>query len=667
MPIIENFRYRPEIDGLRAVAVLAVLLFHADFGASGGYIGVDVFFVISGFLITSLIWKDLEDGRFTLAHFWERRARRIVPALVVVTLAILLAGWFLLMPADFKSLGRASAAQAVFAANIHYWFDSGYFAGAADEKPLLHTWSLAVEEQFYFIIPVLLWGMFRFAGMRTRAGVISLFATGFVISLAASIYGVAHAPSAAFYLLPTRAWELLCGSLVAVLPLSPLLLRHRSLREVCALAGLALILIASFFYTRETPFPGLAALPPCAGTALLIWANGRMDGRAPTAIGKLLSRRPVVFIGLISYSLYLWHWPFLAFSKYLAFTPLSAGYRAAMLGFGFLFAVLSWKYVETPFRKRTLGASRRAVFGYAGAGLAAVFSFGLLCMKMQGFPQRLPAQAQEFANARSDTAFQNELTTGDIRAGKLVPIGLMDTALRPTVLVWGDSHAMAALPAIDAFLKEKRLVGRSATHSSTAPVLDWFTQTKWGFAEEAIAYNDAIFSYIQTHQIPIVILSANWRGYVPRVGPNSNSFGSALLATIRRLVAIGSHPFILLDVPVHSFDVPRALSRSIVSRANIDSLSAKPMDREKFDTLDLKTAAEIEAAGGRFLDPKPRFLDPTGQYYIIQSNRIALYSDEQHISTKGARLILLPFLRDSLTLEIQQRVDARVLRSQWLQ
>lgn len=651
MPLINESRYRSEIDGLRAVAVLAVVLFHAGFGCSGGYIGVDVFFVISGFLITSLIWKDLESGSFTFANFWGRRARRIVPALVVATIATLIAGWFLLLPADFKNLGQASAAQAVFAANIHYWRESGYFADAADEKPLLHTWSLAVEEQFYLIVPFLLWGMFRSMVLRSRAAVISMLATGFILSLAISIYGIVRSPLATFYLLPTRAWELLLGALVAFFPPSLSLLGRRNLRELFALVGLTLILIPVFIYTPETPFPGLAALSPCLGAALIIWANGRNDSKAPTAIGAALSIRPVIFIGLISYSLYLWHWPFLAFSRYLALAPLSLGYRAAMLSLGFLCAILSWKYVETPFRERKLGSSRKSIFTFAGAGLAAILGCGLLCITTQGFPQRFPAQAQEFANAKSDMAFINELTTDDIRAGKLIPIGATNPTLHPTVFVLGDSHAMAALPAVDTFLKEKGLAGRAATHSSTAPVLNWFMLTEFGLNKDSIAFNNSVFSYIQSQQIPTVILSAYWSSYAGSGEGNSDSFNASLVSTIRRLVAIGSRPWILLDVPNQSFNVPRALSRSVVSHADITSFYAKPAARNELDKIDPKTIAEIEAAGGQVLDPKPRFLDPTGQHYIIQANGVALYRDGQHLTTKGAKLMLLPLLCDSLTLE----------------
>jgi peptidoglycan/LPS O-acetylase OafA/YrhL len=171
-----------------------------------------------------MIWKDLESGCFTFAHFWERRARRIVPALVVITLATLVAGWFLLLPMDFKSLGQASESQAVFGANIHYWLDSGYFSGDANQKPLLHTWSLAVEEQFYLIVPILLWGVFGVTRLRSRTAVLSILSVGFVLSFALSIYGVARHSTAVFYLVPTRAWELLLGSIVAFLPPDPSLL-----------------------------------------------------------------------------------------------------------------------------------------------------------------------------------------------------------------------------------------------------------------------------------------------------------------------------------------------------------------------------------------------------------------------------------------------------------
>lgn len=626
-----------------------VVLFHAGLGCPGGYIGVDVFFVISGYLITSLIWKDLESGRFTFAMFWERRARRIVPALVAVTIVTLAAAWFFLLPVDFKNLGRASAAQAVFAANIHYWRDSGYFAGGAEVKPLLHTWSLAVEEQFYLIAPFLFWAIFRSVRLRNRIAICAILGTGSIVSLVLSVYGVKHYMSATFYLLPTRAWELALGSIIAFVPSALSWTMRKSLCEGISVAGLILILVPAFAYNAQTSFPGLAALLPCLGAAMVIWANGRTnDSQVPTVVGSLLAVRPVVFLGLISYSLYLWHWPILAFGRYHSITPLSLGHRAVLLGGGFLLAILSWRFVETPFRERKLAATRKSAFLLAGAGLAGVLFCGLLCMNRQGFPARFPAQAQAFANAKTDMSI-HQLSIQDIREEKFVPLGATGLTRRPTVLVWGDSHAMAALPAFDNFLKERGLTGCAATHSSTPPVLDWFAYGNCGLDEGAVTYNQCILSYVHNRQICDVILVARWGFYIGSDVDKAGTFGPSLLATVRRLVAIGSRPWILLDVPNHFFDVPKGLALSAQSNTDIAPFCAKPMASNELDAVDPGLLSDIVAAGGAILDPKPRFLDQTGLHYIVQAHGTALYCDEHHLTSKGAKIMLLPLLRDSFT------------------
>jgi peptidoglycan/LPS O-acetylase OafA/YrhL len=285
-PITQNYRYRPEVDGLRAVAVAVVVLFHADLGFPGGFVGVDVFFVISGYLITSLIVRDLEQGKFTLRSFWERRARRIVPALVVLVLLVSVAGFFLLLPSDYLDLGRSAAAQAAFVANIFFWRETGYFSGGADQKALLHTWSLAVEEQFYLIFPLLLLGLFRFATFRRRRGLLSVISVATLMSFTLSVWAVTSYRTAGFYLLPPRAWEILLGALVAIAP-AQRFWTTRMLREVAALCGLSAILIASLVYDSFTPFPGVAAVLPCLGAALVLVTTER----APTIVGTLLARR----------------------------------------------------------------------------------------------------------------------------------------------------------------------------------------------------------------------------------------------------------------------------------------------------------------------------------------------------------------------------------------
>lgn len=353
---MQSENYRPDIDGLRALAILPVLLFHAKLGCPGGFVGVDIFFVISGFLISSLILKELGDGTFSLISFWERRIRRIFPALALVVLATLAAGWYLFLPDDFESLGKSVIAQAMLLSNVFFYRQAGYFDTASDTKPLLHTWSLAVEEQFYLLFPLLL----IFLAQQRQ---LSLFKTviGMTIgTFALCVVGSYSYAWATFYLLPTRAWELFLGALLAMM-------RGRFAgvvglpRETAGLLGFSLVCYAIFFYDGDTRFPGLAAIPPCLGTALIIFSSESQL----SFVGRILAFKPVVFIGLISYSLYLWHWPILVFSKYTAYDEQSAGLRAALLVASTVLAILSWKYVEMPFRKRWLFHKRPQLFGFA--------------------------------------------------------------------------------------------------------------------------------------------------------------------------------------------------------------------------------------------------------------------------------------------------------------
>ncbi len=650
-PSVKKLGYRADIDGLRALAVTTVVLFHAGFGCPGGYVGVDVFFVISGFLISSLIWKDLEAGSFSFLQFWERRARRIVPALAVMIMATLLAGCVLLFPSDLVSLGRAAGAQVLFAANIQCWFESGYFAGVAEEKPLLHTWSLAVEEQFYSIVPWVLWFLFASAGFRRRSVVLACLAAVWGLSFALSLWCVAVYPSAAFYLLPTRAWELLCGTLVALLPMSSWLESRRLVRECCGLLGVSMIVVPVVIYSQTTAFPGLAALPPCLGAALLIWSNQQPERGQSTWVGRLLSQPAVVFLGLISYSLYLWHWPLFAYAKVLSLEPLSSSLRLALLSASILLAMLSWKYVETPFRTRRLARTRKSVFLVAGSGLATIGLCGLVFIVWQGVPQRFPERALIAANASSEERFIHELSVTDIRAGKLVSLGSREATKKPTVLVWGDSHAMAALPAVDALLTELGLAGQAATHSSTLPVSNWYVPTKYGLGEAALEFNDEVLAHVEASEFTDVILIAYWRGYGLIEHNRTAAFEAALLETVGKLVAMGRRAWVMLDVPVHGFDVPKALARTCYSSRYIATLCSTPSSLGLDGPNSPALQAKIEALGGKVVDPRPMFLSPSGEHYVVSRDGTPLYRDQNHLTTQAARLLLLPILRNSM-LEI---------------
>ena len=330
---------------------------------------------------------------------------------------------------------------------------------------------------------------------------------GLAGSLALSVYGVAFHPNSAFYLLPARAWELLLGAVVSFAGTDNRLLRARPARQTVELLGLVSIGLAAVLYTPATPFPGLAALVPTTGTAMLVWAVAQKNRHPATAIEALLASSPVVRLGLMSYSIYLWHWPLVAYTRYLSIPPPPLGLRVLLLGAGVACGALSWRLVEQPFRARILCRSRRSMLGFAGVSLAAVLALGAGCVAMQGVPRRFPPELQAVADAQTDRAFINELTVDRVRAGGLIPLGASGSGAHPVVLVWGDSHAMAALPAIDALLSERGVAGRAATHSATVPVLDWHVATAWGLGQDSIAFNDAVFEYARREQIQDVILA----------------------------------------------------------------------------------------------------------------------------------------------------------------
>lgn len=362
--------YRPEIDGLRAVAVGAVILFHAGFRqVGGGFVGVDVFFVISGYLITRIILSELERGTFSLVDFYERRARRILPALFLVLIVSLVLGWFLLDPPGMKDFSQSLVAVALFGSNVYFWRTSGYFDGAGEEKPLLHTWSLGVEEQFYLLYPLLLLLLWK----KGRRIILPLLFIGFVASLALAEWGSSEFPIAAFYLLPTRAWELLLGGVVALLMTRPQFIPEgRAVKEILGWVGAVLIGVAALFYSEQTPFPGVYALVPTVGTALIILFSSQN-----TSLGQILGSRVFVGIGLISYGAYLWHQPLFAFARHAI--PSGPGREVflvlAVVSLGL--AYLSWRFVEKPWRTRSR-FSRKTVFSFAAAGTVLLVLMGSL-------------------------------------------------------------------------------------------------------------------------------------------------------------------------------------------------------------------------------------------------------------------------------------------------
>ena len=365
-------KYRAEIDGLRALAVVPVILFHAGFELfSGGFVGVDVFFVISGYLITTILIEDIENKRFSIVNFYERRARRILPALFFVMLVCIPFAWMWMLPSQMQDFSQSLVAVSLFASNILFWRESGYFDAAAEEKPLLHTWSLAVEEQYYVLFPIFLILAWRFGKNRVFWMIVVMAA----ISLLLSEWGWRNKATANFYLAPTRAWELFAGSIAAFIVQKQGVQKNNLL----ATLGLAAIIFSIFFYDETTPFPSVYALVPVIGVVLLV-----LYAEKDTLAAKLLSTKGFVGIGLISYSAYLWHQPLFAFARIRSLENPTTLLMLALSSLSVLLAYISWRYIEKPFRNKAQ-ISRQKIFAISLTGILMFATLGVVGHKTNGF------------------------------------------------------------------------------------------------------------------------------------------------------------------------------------------------------------------------------------------------------------------------------------------
>ena len=379
--------YRPDIDGLRAVAVLAVVLNHAGFGLlPGGFLGVDVFFVISGFLITGIIEREFSSGSFSLVGFYERRVRRILPALGVVVVAVTPAAWTILTPAQLKQFGQSVASVAVFSSNLLFWQQSGYFDVAAELKPLLHTWSLAVEEQFYLFFPLLLIVLLRL-GKRARGVALSSLIIG---SLVFAQVGANAQWTSNFYLLPSRAWELLLGAALALLGVHPGPASARRAREAVSFLALIALVGSLVLLTENDPLPGVLSLVPVGATVALLWSSG-----PETLAYRVLTLKPLVTVGLMSYSIYLWHQPLFVLARHATRSDLGAPLAAILVGLTLALSSVTYRFVERPFRRKHW-LSRQRIFLFGAILSAGFLAFGATAQLSGGnLPGKADAAARE--------------------------------------------------------------------------------------------------------------------------------------------------------------------------------------------------------------------------------------------------------------------------------
>ncbi|MDP4546879.1 acyltransferase family protein [Marinobacter sp. MDS2] len=638
---MSDLKYRADIDGLRAFAVLPVILFHA--GASwlpGGFVGVDIFFVISGYLISSIILREVQAGRFSFKRFYERRVRRIIPALLVMLLVTVPVFQVISLPDQAVSVSESGIAALLSLSNFYFWSESGYFSPTTEFMPLLHTWSLAVEEQFYFVFPIIL-----IAVCKLRVSIKGFLVVGTIAAFAASLWLSVNKPSVAYYLLPARAWELAIGAVLATSAIPRA--KSQFLRESLPILGIGLILLSVFYIHSDMIFPGWVALIPCLGAALVIHS----DGTAWIA-RKVLMYKPVVLIGLLSYSLYLWHWPVLATLRVsTANVHLQFELAVAAILTTFVLAWLSWRFVEQPFRKRDLMPAKVSFITLAG-GSVAMAALALVSIAYAGFPARLDESSRVALAAAEDVdPFRTRCSGFDNR--DRCRFGNPDAAV--TYAIIGDSHAAALRPAVEA----SELMGDSAGTlywKAGCPLLDGAKRADVPKSNDCNAFREKVWEEIDNNpQIDKVILGGRWSlqltGWRPEVGGSNRTFledeqtishsvqenarvvERSLEKTLDRLSTRDIKVIVIGSVPEPGFSVPHTIALARYAGIEVPRGIPRGQVEERARVSD-KFISERIPSDVQFIPVWESFCDEL--WCDIERNGVPIYYDDDHLSYSGA-------------------------------
>lgn len=648
--------YRADIDGLRAISVTAVVAFHGfPTAAPGGFVGVDIFFVISGYLITSIILKAVNDKQFSLTAFYERRMRRLFPALFVMVAASIAIGWILLFPKEYASFGASVASAAGFVAN--FWFlneANSYFADDAEFSPLLHVWSLAVEEQFYLLAPILIAATFIYAGRICTSVVLGLIFFG---SLTASAIYTSTDPNLAFFSPATRAFELTLGCLLALLPPFSI---GSMLRRAARWVGLVLIFGTIFFLSEKSGFPGLIALLPCTGAALIIVA-----GRQKTGAANLLSLKPVVFVGLISYSWYLWHWPILSYARVqIDSVVLPVPVAVICVAASFIIAVLSWRYIEQPFRGAgSIFPERKQVFAAAFAAMFTLFVAGLSIYRTDGVPMRLPEDAKlllaskKYWNTDTNWNCQRQPTGWSRRC----TYGSSAKAARLDYLIYGDSHAATLGTAIMPRLSKRGLHGLLLTMPGCLPVTNAVRLTPHGVTYDACrVHNEKTLEYIASlDDAPLIIMNAKWAAHAEGIDRRGRHYADELVwvapdgslprdqfaliddsinTTISALVDTGRAIALIGSAPDPGWDVPRQLARNAAYGSPLPPTATRlDYDPDKLGRIEQSFLQLSQSSDGISYHSIVDVLCPKDTCLVEKDG--PLYADNHHLSFNGADFV----------------------------
>jgi peptidoglycan/LPS O-acetylase OafA/YrhL len=610
--------YRREIDGLRALAVLPVILFHAGFQTfSGGFVGVDVFFVISGYLITTIIIQELDKGTFSLVDFYERRARRILPALFLVMLVCIPFAWFWLLPSEMKQFSKSLVAVSIFASNVFFKRESGYFDTSVELKPLLHTWSLAVEEQYYVLFPLFMMVLWHIGKRR----VLIILGLLFVTSLALAQYKLYEKPTSAFYLLPTRAWELLIGAFAAFyLSKSNRIEFSKDLAEVAGWLGLALIMCAIFGYSKTTPFPGLYALVPTLGAVLII-----LFATQQTAAGRFVGNKVFVAIGLISYSAYLWHQPLFAFARLRYLSELSSFVFILLIFLTFILAFYSWKYVEVNFRKKSF-VTRKNIFILALFSSFFFISLGFIA-KNNGFFEYRFSESQQYTLKTASPSPKRSECHFPQKESSLVKDACRYFSDNTKVAVLGNSHATELAYALANALKDKNVGIIQHTMSGC--------KHNYNIADESKTvcsrWHNKVFKELSADKsIEYVVLSYRNENLL---GNEKYRFALANLAN--DLVDSGKKVVLVLQAPLPKAHINQYL------RESMPDLSGSIKSRKLSDWNDLYSHSFelINQLRSEVVVFNPVNLFCDKQYCYVSIDGVALYFDDDHMSVSGAQFV----------------------------
>lgn len=642
--------YRAEIDGLRALAVLLVFFYHLDISfITGGFAGVDVFYVISGFVIYRSMIEDQKAGRYSIWGFYRKRARRIIPALAVTIIASLFAGYFLLTPSGYVLLGQSSLASIFSVSNIYFYDRLGYFAASANNIPLLHTWSLGVEEQFYLIAPVCFLLFCKYCKERWMlAALLTFTILSFIYSLMASF--VVGDENHAFYLPMSRFWEIGVGCVIAILErrFSP------SYRwpTFLALIGLAGIFATGIVIDKNTPFPGFAALLPVGASALFILAALPQK----SLLYRFMASYPMAYLGRISYSVYLFHWPIVVFAGLNVGREFHLWEKGTIFVSTLLLASLSYHFLETPFRKaRTIHQWKQA-WRILAVLVAIIVGVSLTIISSAGMSGRMSQEAKSIAQKiKSEKSLRPRCPTisvgGEIKSGAICQHFGVENGI--DYVLWGDSHAGMIMNQLAQRMHQLDRVGVTVRLPSCPPLLEVYTSKRKN-REQCQLLGEYIVSQVESENAPVVVFANRWAnlasdllspsGRTPpkRLYDRKNDgarigFYEAVKRTIDELNALGVHVVIIGPVPEMDFHVPEMMIRAANWNTSLpvshfkDFMARQKIVLDAFDRID-------ELPNATIVYPHEVLCNETQCRFNAGTS--PLYTDEDHLSADGVSLIL---------------------------